>query len=145
MSSLFFSAIGENGLATGIYKDSTSFVIQSRDQFSNRVNYGPVNEVQIIETIGGDINTVSPLTGSFSVSYNGYSVDVAAGAGLDAMRAALQSLPTIGAVDVSTNSVTDLALGLSAAVVQVLFMRCYFVLVLISMSPCVHLMLYVHM
>lgn len=111
---------GNNGLTTGIYEDTSAFIIQSRDQFSNRVYYGPVNEVQIIETVGGDSGGVSGLTGSFTISYNGHSVDVQAGASLLSMQAALQSLPTIGAVALSTNSVQDLTdLSCSVTLVRV--------------------------
>jgi hypothetical protein len=39
---------GENGLHGGIYLDQSSFVIESRDMFTNRVLLGPVKDVQVI-------------------------------------------------------------------------------------------------
>ena len=96
---------GETGLHTGIYLDSTSFTIESRDAFSNRVFSGPVKDVQIVETVGGSSLTL-PLTGSFTLTFDSYSVEVSAQASIADMRIALESLPSVGAVDVSTNGAT---------------------------------------
>jgi hypothetical protein len=94
---------GNDGLRTGVYQDKTGFVIESRDAFSNRVYAGPTKEVQVIETLSED-----DLTGSFTVGYNRASVEVAAQAGIASMRAALESLPSLGSVAVSTHSARQL-------------------------------------
>merc|ERR1719502_276402 len=93
---------GSNGLSTGIYLDSSSFRIESRDIYDNRVLVGPINEVQIIETYSDNSLNIS---GSFTISYKGYSVELKAHAGIDEMESSLESLPSLGAVDVTTNSV----------------------------------------
>jgi hypothetical protein len=103
---------GRNGLSTGIYLDTTSFVIEARDQFDNRVHYGPKEEVQIIETFAG-----ANLTGSFSVTFGGHTVDVSARIGIAGLEAALETLPSLGSVDVSTNSVKDDS-GLTAHAIE---------------------------
>ena len=96
---------GHNGLHSGIYEDPVSFLIETRDTYSNRVQLGPIREVQIIETVGGDVaGAGGRLTGFFTVGYQGATVRVAAQAGIADMQAALQSLPTLGRVEVSTTS-----------------------------------------
>jgi hypothetical protein len=97
---------GYNGLSTGIYLDTTRFTIESRDQFSNRVFHGPVSEVQIIETIPTTGVTGSTLTGTFDVTSGGNSVSIAAQAGIADVEAALEGLPSLGDISVSTNSIT---------------------------------------
>ena len=94
---------GYEGLSTGIYLDSSAFVIDQRDVFDNRVLYGPIDEVQIIETYVSQGGTT--LSGTFVVSYQGHSVELAAQAGIAVLEMALESLPSIGNVTVSTNSV----------------------------------------
>ena len=109
------SKAGVNGLRTGIYLDTTSFIIESRDQFSNRVFYGPVSEVQVIETYTD--SSSADVAGSFTLTYRSHTVEVAAQAGIAEMQAALESLPSIGSVEVSTNSV-KVDSGLTGAVVS---------------------------
>jgi len=107
---------GLNGLSTGIYNDTTSFVIESRDVYSNRVFSGPVNETQIIETFG--FANATSISGSIGITYNGHTVEVGARAGPMQMKIALQSLPGVGFVDVNTNSVTQLVSGVTGKVIQ---------------------------
>lgn len=96
---------GHNGLHSGIYQDPVSFLIETRDPYRNRVQLGPVKEVQVIETVGGDVaGAGGRLTGFFTVGYKGATVRVAAQAGIADMQAALESLPTLGQVEVSTTS-----------------------------------------
>lgn len=93
---------GADGLTTGVYGDSTSFMIESRDAFSNRVFSGPVQEVQVVEVYTNG----SSLGGSFALRYGDYSVEINAGAGVDDFAAALQLSLHVGAVKVSTTSAT---------------------------------------
>ena len=61
---------GHNGLHSGIYEDPVSFLIEARDPYSNRAQLGPVREVQIIETVGGDLaGAGGHLTGFLTVGY----------------------------------------------------------------------------
>jgi hypothetical protein len=90
------------GLTTGIYEDTTSFLIESRDAFGNKVFLGPMREVQVVEVYN---NATQNLTGSFSLSFGGFTVAIAAKANLDVFQAAVEKLH-VGAVDVSTTSAT---------------------------------------
>jgi hypothetical protein len=107
---------GESGLHTGIYLDNSAFTIESRDEYSNRVLLGPVKDVQVIETVGGYSGELD-LSGSFSVTFEGHSVEVAAQASIAEMQAAIESLPTVGAVEVTTNGATTSS-GLTANVIN---------------------------
>ena len=89
-----------NGLSTGVFEFQTSFTIEARDKFSNRVEEGPLKEVQIIQT-----KFNSTPAGTFTVSYKGSSASLAAKAGPADLEAALESLPDIGAVTVTTQGV----------------------------------------
>ncbi|CAM9800578.1 unnamed protein product [Ectocarpus sp. 6 AP-2014] len=96
--------VDKDGLSSAYYEAPTSFQIESRDSFGNRVFDGPVKEVQIIEvstTLGG------VLAGSFEVSYQGHSVGLDAGASLAEVEAAIEGLSSVGAVTVSTASVVN--------------------------------------
>ncbi|CAM9773581.1 unnamed protein product, partial [Ectocarpus sp. 13 AM-2016] len=96
--------VDKDGLSSAYYEAATSFQIESRDSFGNRVFHGPVKEVQIIEvstTLGG------VLAGFFEVSYQGHSVGLDAGASLAEVEAAIEGLPSVGAVTVSTASVVN--------------------------------------
>lgn len=68
---------GDNGLHGGIYLDESSFIIESRDMFTNRVLLGPVKDIQVIEIVGGSPSSLS-LTGFITISFEGHSVEVAA-------------------------------------------------------------------
>merc|ERR1711871_553906 len=92
---------GWNGLKTGIYQDETRFRIESRDSWSNRVFHGPINEIQIIETMASE-----RMNGSFTVDFGGHEVDIPVRSSIQIMKSKLESIPLIGRVDVSTRSVT---------------------------------------
>ena len=104
---------GYDGLETGIFQHQTSFTIEARDRFSNRVEEGPLKERQIIETFAD-----STLRGKFTVGYQGSTTEVSYNAGIMDMEAALESLPGLGAVTVTTNSVKDLVSGKTLTVVH---------------------------
>ncbi|CAM9862306.1 unnamed protein product, partial [Sphacelaria rigidula] len=72
--------------------------------FGNRVFDGPLKEVQIIEVASTDGDA---LYGTFDVSYQGHSVGVDVGASLSVLEVAIEGLPSVGAVTVSTASVTN--------------------------------------
>lgn len=96
--------VDKAGLSSAYFEAATSFQIESRDSFGNRVFDGPIKEVQIIEiatTFGG------VLAGSFEVSYQGHSVGLDAGASLAEVEAAIEGLSSVGAVTVSTASVVN--------------------------------------
>lgn len=96
--------VDKAGLGSAYFEATTSFQIESRDSFGNRVFNGPIKEVQIIEiatTLGGS------LAGSFEVSYQGHSVGLNAGASLADVEAAIEGLSSVGAVTVSTASVVN--------------------------------------
>lgn len=93
------------GLESAYYEATTSFQIESRDSFGNRVEDGPLKEIQIIELstdpFGGG------LSGSFEVSFQGHSVGLEVGASLAEVEAAIEGLSSVGAVTVSTAAVFD--------------------------------------
>lgn len=93
---------GFNGLSTGIYEDLTSFKIESRDAYGNRVYLGPVLEVQVVEIYTNA--TGANLTGSFSLSFNGLSATFDVGTSVDAFAGLLSSQLQLGSVSVTTNS-----------------------------------------
>lgn len=101
----------QGGLASAYFEAATSFEIESRDMFGNRVVDGPLKEVQIIElrttTFDGILS--GALTGSFEVSFQGHSVGLDVGASLAEVEAAIEGLPSVGAVTVSTASVINSA------------------------------------
>lgn len=96
------------GLGAAYFEATTSFQIESRDSFGNRVEDGPLKEVQIIEIATNPFGGV--LTeGSFEVSFQGHSVGLEVGASLAEVEAAIEGLSSVGAVTVSTASVLNSA------------------------------------
>ena len=98
---------GADGLHTGIFGFDTGFTIVARDKYGNRVYEGPLAEVQVVETWaqGG---TYSSLAGSFELSFAGATATIPAGAGPADVEGALEALPSVGAVTVTTHGVNDL-------------------------------------
>lgn len=94
--------IHREGLSTGVYNSQTYFSVQLHDEFSNRVPEGPQSEVQIIE-----MWSLSPLSGTFDISYGNNKVTLPAGAGTAEAERAIQTLPGIGDVTVTTNAAKD--------------------------------------
>ena len=94
---------GSDGLSTGIYQHQTSFKIEGRDEFSNRVMETPLKEVQVIETFFN--STVD--TKYFSVSFLGTSAEFPEEAGIADMETLLEGLPYVGAVTVHTESTKE--------------------------------------
>jgi len=92
--------VGEEGLTTGVYSDLSSFTIEQRDAYTNRVFVGPVKEQQVV-TLTGATN----LAGTWAVHYDGASVTLPAGESLSNVEAALEQLG-VGAVTVWTTSAT---------------------------------------
>ncbi|KAL9189871.1 hypothetical protein ACHAXT_009546 [Thalassiosira profunda] len=103
------TAQGE-GLSSGVYKSDATFVIQSRDAFSNEIQDGPLREVQVIET-----SASSQIGGYFEVSIFNATVRVPASAFTSELEKSLQSIPGVGSVDVSSNSAKDLVAGKTVA------------------------------
>ena len=95
------------GLGSAFFEATTSFQIESRDSFGNRVEDGPLKEVQIIEIATNSMNGV--LSGSFEVSFQGHSVGLEVGASLAEVEAAIEGLSSVGAVTVSTAAVFESA------------------------------------
>lgn len=93
------------GLGSAFFEATTSFQIESRDSFGNRVEDGPLKEVQIIEIATNSMNGV--LSGSFEVSFQGHSVGLEVGASLAEVEAAIEGLSSVGAVTVSTAAVFE--------------------------------------
>lgn len=93
------------GLGSAYFEATTSFQIESRDSFGNRVFDGPLKEVQIIEIATDPFGGV--LSGSFEVSFQGHSVGLEVGASLANVEAAIEGLSSVGAVTVSTASVLN--------------------------------------
>ena len=60
--------------------------MQARDAYANPVPSGPVKEVQVIETVGGDASHAGRLSGYITVGYRGATVQVAAQAGIADMQ-----------------------------------------------------------
>ena len=86
------------GLRTGVYNRTAAFVVESRDRFGNRVLEGPVPERQVITVTapGGH------LGGAFTVAFRGEKVTVPAHAGVADLEQLLETLPTVGAVTVTS-------------------------------------------
>jgi PA14 domain/Fibronectin type III domain len=105
------------GLHTGQYGFPTSFTIQSRDKFGNRITTGPQKEVQII-SVGMAAGNTAPLAGSFSVSYGSNSVSVPADTGILGVEALLEAISGVGAVTVTTDGVTTPTVSATTAAVQ---------------------------
>lgn len=61
-------------------------ISQGRDAFGNPVTGGPVSEVQVIETVGGDASHAGRLSGYITVGFRGATVQVAAQAGIADMQ-----------------------------------------------------------
>jgi hypothetical protein len=101
-----------NGLSTGVYQSDTFFTIEARDEFSNRITQGPIKEVQIVQT---STTGNSVMGGTFDLSFEGDSVSFDYNAGPMEVKLGLENLPDVGAVSVSTNSITE-DTGLTAAV-----------------------------
>ncbi len=104
----------EAGLGAAFFEAPTSFQIESRDSFGNRVFDGPVKEVQIIEITTDPAGGI--LSGTFEVSYQGHGVEVDVGASLAEVEAAIEGLPSVGAVTVTTASVLN-PVGITGAAV----------------------------
>jgi hypothetical protein len=98
------AAYGLQGLRTGTYNATSTFTIESRDRFSNRVLVGPLKERQIVTT---QCSPPCNLLGSFTVSYRGHSVELDAGAGIAELESSLEALDTLGSVTVTTYGVHD--------------------------------------
>ena len=101
------------GLSSGVYKSDSHFFIQSRDEFSNEIQDGPLNEVQIIET-----SSSSPIGGYFEISLFGTTQRVPASAFPSDLEKSLQSIPGVGALTVSSNSARDLVHGTTVSVTK---------------------------
>ena len=101
------------GLSTGVYKSDSHFFIQSRDEFSNEIIDGPLNEVQIIET-----SSSSQIGGLFEVSIFGKKLRVDASAFTNELEKSLRSVPGVGSLSVSSNSAKDLVPGKTASVTK---------------------------
>ena len=76
----------------------------ARDRFSNRVLLGPLKEVQVLTT---SCARPCDLNGAFTVSFNGHSTSLEAGASIKEEESALEALDTVGAVTVTTESATE--------------------------------------
>jgi hypothetical protein len=98
------NSFGLQGLRSGTYNSTSSFIIESRDRFKNRVFVGPLKEVQIVTTMCG---MPCNLAGTWTLGFRGHSVEVEAGVGIAALESSLESLDTIGAVTVTTYGVHD--------------------------------------
>ena len=103
----------EHGLSTGIYKTDAHFIIQSIDEYSNEIQDGPLREVQIIET-----SSSSNIGGHFELSLFGNTTRLQSNASPMQLEKALQSIPGVGSVSVSSNSVKDLVVGKTVAVTK---------------------------
>jgi len=103
----------EHGLSTGIYKTDTHFIIQSRDSYSNEIYDGPLREVQIVET-----SSSSNIGGHFELSLFGNTTRLQANTSPMQLEKALQSIPGVGSVSVSSNSAKDLVVGKTVAVTK---------------------------
>ena len=90
------------GLSTGVYDSQTYFSIQLYDEFGNRATEGPQSEVQIIE-----MWSLSPLGGTFDILYRNHKITLPAGAGIAEVERAIQTLPGLGDVTVTTNAAKD--------------------------------------
>ena len=101
------------GLSTGVYMSNTYFFIQSRDEFSNEIEDGPLREVQIIET-----SSSSQIGGFFEVSIFDTKVRVDASAFTIELEKSIQSIPGVGSLEVSSNSAKDLIAGKTATVTK---------------------------
>jgi len=101
------------GLSTGVYKSDSHFFVQSRDNFSNEIQDGPLSEVQIIET-----SSSSQIGGYFEVSMLGAKIRAHASAFTSELEKSLQSIPGVGALTVSSKSAKDLVVGKAATVTK---------------------------
>jgi len=98
-------SFGLQGLRTGTYNSTSTFIIESRDRFKNRVYVGPLKEVQIVATT---CSMPCDLAGTWTLGFRGHSVELEAGVGIAGLESSLESLDTIGAVTVTTYGVHDL-------------------------------------
>eukprot|EP00970_Alexandrium_tamarense_P002964 scaffold427_cov103-Alexandrium_tamarense.AAC.19 len=101
------------GLSTGVYKSETNFYLQARDKFANTINDGPLSEVQIIETISS-----SQIGGRFEVSLLDKTVRFEGSAFISELEKGLRSVPGVGSVKVTSNSVKDLIVGKTVVVTK---------------------------
>ena len=101
------------GLSNGTYNTLNHFYLQARDDHLNTVVSGPLNEIQIIETTAH-----SNLGGRFKVSVLGYTLRFDASAFVSEIEMGLQSVPGIGSVKVTSNSVKDEVLGKTGLVTK---------------------------
>ena len=104
---------GLDGLSTGIYMDPSSFQVESRDAFGNRVFIGPASDVQIVEVYS---NSSYSLMGSFILSFQGNVAEIVAKTSLDDFQAILQRNLLVGAITMSTTSVLT-STSLTASVI----------------------------
>jgi hypothetical protein len=101
------------GLSTGVYKSDSHFFLQSRDEFSNEVQDGPLQEVQIIET-----SSSSQIGGFFEVAIFETKIRIHASAFTSELEKLLRSIPGLGSLTVSSNSAKDLVAGKAVAVTK---------------------------
>ncbi|KAL7538362.1 hypothetical protein ACHAXR_010787, partial [Thalassiosira sp. AJA248-18] len=101
------------GLSTAVYMSDSHFFIQSRDEFSNEIQEGPLREVQIIETTSS-----SQIGGYFEVSMFEATIRVHASAFTSELEKSLQSIPGVGSLEVSSKSAKDLVIGKTVAVTK---------------------------
>ena len=101
------------GLSTGVYKSDSHFFLQSRDEFSNEVQDGPLQEVQIIET-----SSSSQIGGFFEVAIFETKIRIHASAFTSELEKLLHSIPGLGSLTVSSNSAKDLVAGKAVAVTK---------------------------
>ena len=94
--------IHHEGLSAGVYGSQTYFSTQLYDEFDNKVSEGPQSEVQVIE-----MWSLSPIGGTFDISHRNNKVTLPAGAGIAQVERAIQTLPGLGDVSVTTNAAKD--------------------------------------
>jgi len=99
------------GLSTGIYKSDAYFFIQVRDNYSNDIHDGPLKEIQVIE-----IFSSSTPGGYFDVIFNDKTISFRHNVGLREMEKKLESLRGVGNIGLSSNSVRNLIIGVTASV-----------------------------
>ena len=102
---------GHDGLTTGFFERESGFVIEARDAFGNMNPYGPRAETQIVDVFGNASDAVNHTGSAFSLSFLGETVAIPYGAGIADVEVAIEGLPDVGAVSVSTTSAHDIISG----------------------------------
>ncbi|KAH8055104.1 hypothetical protein JL722_8529 [Aureococcus anophagefferens] len=102
---------GRDGLTTGFFERESGFVIEARDAFGNLNPYGPRAETQIVDVFGNASDAVNHTGSAFSISFLGETVAIPYGAGIADVEVAIEGLPDVGAVSVSTTSAHDIISG----------------------------------